>query len=89
MLHQVLIQMIRLEIEQNKDKVLIEALTKQLEIQKNIAEFSDQELMKAQEQIMSQKQRIADILNLIMIKGDAKQMDDVEKLLQNKEFLSL
>ncbi|CAD8174988.1 unnamed protein product [Paramecium octaurelia] len=78
-----------LKIEQNKDKIRIETLTKEKEFQKNIAEFTDQELMKAQEQIMSQKQRIADILNLIMIKGDAKQMDDVEKLLQSKDFLSL
>ncbi|CAD8131421.1 unnamed protein product [Paramecium pentaurelia] len=78
-----------LKFEQNKDKVRIDSLTKELEIQKNIAELSEQQLMEAQEQIMSQKQRIADILNLIMIRGDAKQMDDVEKLLQNKEFLSL
>ncbi|CAD8071073.1 unnamed protein product [Paramecium primaurelia] len=79
----------QLKFEQNKDKIRIDSLTKELEIQKNIAELSEQQLMEAQEQIMSQKQRIADILNLIMIKGDAKQMDDVEKLLQNKEFLSL
>ncbi|CAD8086490.1 unnamed protein product [Paramecium sonneborni] len=78
-----------LKVEQNKDKVRIESLTKELEIQKNIAELSEQQLTEAQDQIMSQKQRIADILNLIMINGDAKQMDDVEKLLQNKEFLSL
>ncbi|CAD8091717.1 unnamed protein product [Paramecium sonneborni] len=78
-----------LKIEQIKDKVKIESLTKELEIQKNIAELSEYQLQEAQDQLMSQKQRIADILNLMLINGNAKQMDDVEKLLQNKEFLSL
>ncbi|CAK85785.1 unnamed protein product (macronuclear) [Paramecium tetraurelia] len=83
-------------LQKQKDDIKIKGLSEELEIQKNITSYQENEQLKlkneltaTEAQLLTQKQKIADILNSIMIKGDAKLMDGLEKLIQNKGLVSL